>query len=389
MPEKILLVDDEINVLNGYRRILRKEFSLDIAQGGQSALDLVEARGDYAVIVADMQMPEMNGVELLVEFQKKSPNSVRIMLTGNADQQTAIQAVNEGGVFQFLNKPCPPEELAKTLHAAVNHHRLIVAEKELLEKTLQGSVSVLIEILSQSYPKLFSQAKQLKNTLKEFLQSHPVDRIWEIELAAMLSPIGLVTVPPETVEKSQNQIELDPVEKELLASIPELGADLLRKIPRLGGVAQIVHYQNKRFDGGGFPQDKLKGNAIPKGARLLKIFSDLLKLKSRKLTTRQALERMAKADQIYDPAIVTELIRFYEKPTSEPTESTPNTISIAIKDLLIGHVLAKDIVNINENLLVTANTEITQLISIKLMNFHRLGLLKEPVCIYKPEIKPD
>src|SRR5205085_9651219 len=123
------------------------------ALGGDHALELIQGGiGDntplhphshtpiqsYAVVVADMRMPKMDGVELLSRLRTLTPTTVRIMLTGNADQQTAIDAVNEGHIFRFLNKPCPPETLEKTLRAALNQHHLITAEKELLELTLTG-----------------------------------------------------------------------------------------------------------------------------------------------------------------------------------------------------------------------------------------------------------
>src|SRR6185369_9959485 len=129
MSKKILCVDDDPNILEGFQRNLRKRFSIDIALGGDPALALIAKQGPYAVIVADMQMPGMNGVEFLVKAREKTPQTVRIMLTGNADQQTAVEAVNQGHVFQFLNKPCPPEMLAGALENGLRQYQLITAEK--------------------------------------------------------------------------------------------------------------------------------------------------------------------------------------------------------------------------------------------------------------------
>jgi len=107
---KILCVDDEPNVLKAYKRGLRSNFAIDIATSGGEALQFIESRGPYAVIVSDMRMPQMNGIELLNTVKQCAPDTVRIMLTGNADQQTAIDAVNPGEIFRFLNKPCQPED---------------------------------------------------------------------------------------------------------------------------------------------------------------------------------------------------------------------------------------------------------------------------------------
>ena len=104
MNNKVLCVDDDANILSGIQRNLRKQFELETAIGALPALKLIENGCPYAVIVSDMQMPGMNGVEFLNIVRQKYPDTVRVMLTGNADQKTATDAVNRGQIFQFLNK---------------------------------------------------------------------------------------------------------------------------------------------------------------------------------------------------------------------------------------------------------------------------------------------
>src|SRR3954447_55479 len=105
MPQKILFVDDEPAILDGYQRLLRGEYVIHAANGGAAALEMLE-RASYAVVIADMRMPEMDGAQLLAKIAAKYPATMRIMLTGNSDMQTAVRAVNEGEVFRFLTKPC-------------------------------------------------------------------------------------------------------------------------------------------------------------------------------------------------------------------------------------------------------------------------------------------
>ena len=105
--KKILFVDDEPNVLAAFQRQLRRQFEVETAPSGREGLALLQKARDYAVVVADMRMPEMNGVEFLKEVKTAAPEAVRIMLTGNADQGTAIEAINQGRIFSFLHKPCP------------------------------------------------------------------------------------------------------------------------------------------------------------------------------------------------------------------------------------------------------------------------------------------
>jgi len=118
MAEKILLVDDDTNVLDGYRRSLGREFFLETALGGVQALELATDRGPYAVVVSDMRMPGMDGIQLLSKIKALSPDTSRIMLTGNIDIDTAVNAINEGSIFRFLTKPCSREAMAKALTAA-------------------------------------------------------------------------------------------------------------------------------------------------------------------------------------------------------------------------------------------------------------------------------
>jgi DNA-binding NtrC family response regulator len=121
---RILFVDDEPNTLEAYRRALRRRFDIETALGATEALEAVRHRGPYTVIVADVRMPEMTGIELFTEIRKTNPEIVRIILTGNADQQTAIDAFERGQVFCYLGKPCPVKALTEALEAGINQYSL-------------------------------------------------------------------------------------------------------------------------------------------------------------------------------------------------------------------------------------------------------------------------
>ncbi len=123
MSGKVLVVDDDPRILESYQRVLRKRFSLDTAASGREALEMVSRYGPYAVVVSDMRMPEMSGLDLLMRIREQAPDTVRIMLTGNADQQTAVDAVNRGNVFRFLHKPCSPEVMVEAVEQALEYYR--------------------------------------------------------------------------------------------------------------------------------------------------------------------------------------------------------------------------------------------------------------------------
>src|SRR5579862_5440420 len=145
MQERILLVDDEPNVLLGYQRLLHGEFHAETAVGSAAGLTAVQNKGPFAVVLSDMRMPEMDGIQFLTRVKTLAPDAVRMMLTGYADVQTALSAVNEGNIFRFLTKPSSKEVLTSALTAGIAQYRLVTSEKELLEKTLTGSLTVLTE----------------------------------------------------------------------------------------------------------------------------------------------------------------------------------------------------------------------------------------------------
>src|SRR5690349_7952948 len=196
MSETILLVDDDVHVLTALHRSLYRDYTIEIAAGPADALDAL-AHSSYAVVVSDLKMPGTNGIELLKAIKDVAPGTVRVLLTGDADIQTAVNAINEGAIFRFLTKPCPRAILRSTLDAALEQHSLQVAEKELLQETLMGTVSILVEILSVIQPVAFGRAARLRRYVVRIAQELEMPDTWELEAAAVLSQIGCISVPPE------------------------------------------------------------------------------------------------------------------------------------------------------------------------------------------------
>jgi serine phosphatase RsbU (regulator of sigma subunit) len=123
MDDKILLVDDDVMVLSGLKRQLRNQFKIETALSGKEALKKIKTSGPYAVVVSDFMMPGMNGVELLSMVKDTSPETVRMMLTGSSDLKIAMQAVNDGNVFQFHLKPCSADILGQAIKTGLEKYR--------------------------------------------------------------------------------------------------------------------------------------------------------------------------------------------------------------------------------------------------------------------------
>jgi len=125
---RILLVDDDVNVLDGLRRNLWLRFDVTLATGAAEALELAASQGPYEVVVSDLRMPGMDGIALLSCLRQTSPQTVRVLLTGYGDVDAAVAAVNQGNVFRFLTKPCPLKKLVRALEDSIQQYRLNLAQ---------------------------------------------------------------------------------------------------------------------------------------------------------------------------------------------------------------------------------------------------------------------
>jgi response regulator RpfG family c-di-GMP phosphodiesterase len=379
MSDRILCVDDEQSVLEGFRRTLGRKFNLEFAVSGVEALNMIRRSGSYAVILADMNMPEMNGVQLLEQVQSLSPDTVRIMLTGNADQKTAVQATNVGRIYRFLNKPCPQETLELTLENALQQFRQIAAEKELLEKTLGGAIKLMSDVLCFSNPEGFAKSSHIREYCRRLQPFLKYDRWWALHIAAMLFNIGCVTLPPEVAQKAKLKEALSGPELNLFLRIPDIGASLIGNIPRLDQVAEIVRYQWKNFNGSGIPDDATSGNDIPLGSRILRVLIDLADLESSGLHATAALEIMRNRAGCYDLKVLEALSRCLNFHPAEAGSENLAPRGIKLSELRPGQVLIADLTTPEEVMIASTGTRLTQTLIERIRNFAELNGIKEPI----------
>lgn len=306
--DKILLVDDEPQVLDGYRRELRKSFNLDTANGGEDALKAIAERGPFAVVVSDLKMEGMSGIDLLTRVREVSPDSIRIMLTG-AGSDAAVAAVNEGRIFRFLTKPCASDELAKTLVDALAQRQLIFAERQLLTKTLTATIRIMTDLLAQVKPCAFGRASRIRTLTRQLAEQIAPGGLWKVEIAALLSQVGCVSLSDDVLKKAYANRPLKPLEQQAFDNHPAVAKGLIVNVPRLEEVAEIIGYQAKQFDGRGVPDDGVAGEAIPVEARILKVALDFESLTSNRVPITEALAQLHSRKGCYDPAILVALKR--------------------------------------------------------------------------------
>jgi response regulator RpfG family c-di-GMP phosphodiesterase len=374
MNSRILFVDDEPNVLEAFRRTLRKSFEITTCVSPQEALQIVRTEPDFAVIVSDMRMPGMSGIELLTEVKQAKPDTVRIMLTGNHDQETAVEAVNRGDVFKFLTKPCETNTLISTLEQSTRQFQLVTAERELLTRTVQGSVKVLLDALSIAKPEAFGRNERILQKARELASGLEGVDSWELSTAALLAHLGGAAVATAPLDKVAAGRDLTKTERTEYDRHPELGAQLLSAVPRFEGIAQCVLYQHKNFDGSGFPEDERQGADIPLSARILHLALALDDLRTRGWSEAAVMQEIRSRASWYDPAL---LARFLEAPRSDSAKS----FLVAADRLDVGLMIEEDVQNNQGVLLICRGQAVTLAIVKHLRHFHALGTLTAPILV--------
>ncbi|HOQ89122.1 MAG TPA: HD domain-containing phosphohydrolase [Candidatus Hydrogenedentes bacterium] len=381
MEERILFVDDDPNILETYQRKLGRVLRVFTAQGPHVGLRTLQEKGPFAVVVSDMKMPLMNGIEFLKKVKEISPNTVRIMLTGNADINDAMEAVNEGAIFRFLLKPCPSEIFAKSLIAAIEQYRLVVAERELLERTLTGMVAMLTEILSWTRPEIFGLVMNLRGFARSIASRMNVENLWELELAATLCPIGYLALPHEIVHKKERGEPLTEEETRSLESVPSIGHDLIVNIPRMERVAKVVLYHDKRYDGSGYPPDNVAGEAIPLNSRILKVALDYTRLRESGRPRFECVQEMKQRTGWYDPAVLEAL----GAGSAEAPRREVRVAQVYACDLKPGMTLADPIVTDSGLKLMSAGTVLTEPMLVRFRKYLETNRVKEPIVIRLPD----
>jgi response regulator RpfG family c-di-GMP phosphodiesterase len=377
--KKVLCVDDDARILEAFQRQFRKQFDIRTALGPELGLKAISEDGPFAVVVSDLRMPAMNGIEFLARVRQAAPDTVRVMLTGEADLAAAVAAVNDGKVFQFLNKPCPGSMLARTLDSAIEQNRLVTAERELLERTLRGSIGVLSEILSLVNPTAFSRANRILRYVQYVATQLNLPNTWQFEMAAMLSQIGCVTVPTDVLDKHYRHQALNPRENDILASQSRIGHDLLVQIPRLENIAEIVACQQMSWsDRGNSPE------TIYIGANLLRVALDF--------DAQILLERPPDAvlaqmlgSRDYNPAFVTALQQLHAQ------EATSQARLVTLSQLQPSMIINDAVYSKNGMLLLGKGQQVTESALARLESFASLHGIVEPinVIIPNPERQTD
>ena len=370
MSEKILLVDDEQHILDTMRVTLRKRYDVHTALGPKEALRMISEEGPFAVVVSDFRMPIMDGLKLLARVEEISPSTVRVMLTGHADVDSAVAAINDGHVFRFLTKPCSLDTLVKCLQASIDQYRLIVSEKEFLRSTLHACIKVLTEILGQLNPDAFGRSERIKLYVKNIVKRMELKDPWKFELAAMLSQIGCIFIPEELVQKKRcSDNSMTPEELQIYHMHPTIGYQLISAIPRLENIPDIILHQ----------EDTLAENPdMSRGSRILKVCLDFDDLEGCLGNKLDAIGFMKQKSGVYD----TKVLDVFERYILADTGVVPRDIMLV--ELMEGMVLGENLMSEAGEMLLAKGVEVNPYSLMRLHHLAKAQKVKEPFRVLVP-----
>ncbi|CAG0948346.1 Cyclic di-GMP phosphodiesterase response regulator RpfG [Burkholderiales bacterium] len=400
MPFTLLCVDDEANILSALRRLFRPAgYRVLIAGGGDEGLSVL-AQETVDLVISDMRMPGMDGAAFLEKVRERWPGMVRILLTGYADVNSTIAAINRGEIYRYIAKPWEDAEVLQIVASALEKKQL-EREKARLEGLLQKQNEQLKELNQGLEAKVAERTAELQQTMsfledanerlktgfltsvkvfsnlielrrgafaghsrrvaelaKKLATALGVERsaTQDIMLAGLLHEVGKIGLPDSLLSKALVQMSTD--EQTEFRKFPANGQVALMALEQLREAAKLLRAHQERWDGTGYP-DGLAGEATPLGARILAVVNDFDELqmgtlKSSKLTPEEAKAYLLQyRGKRYDPKVVEAFLKLLGG-GPEPEAPSRETV-VSAKDLSPGMVLARDLISRHGVLLLAAD----------------------------------
>lgn len=375
----ILCVDDEARVVEGLSLHLRRDYEVHTALSGEQGLKKLAEVRNIAVVISDMRMPGMDGATFLKQVMRRYPEASRLLLTGDPGRDAAVLAVNEGQIYRFLTKPCPPDQLKAAVDDAVMHFRLRNAERMMLQETVIGCIQALVDVLAIVNPIAFGRASRIKRMAVQFAESLGCTHFWQLEGAAMLSQLGYLSLPVELVEKLYYGERLTPEEQVLADGVPAVAGKLLSHVPRMEPVIQILDAARATDE----QLRQLGDGTIGLGARILQLAVDFDLLVARGGEVNAAIQLLRMKELRYGQELMEQFARFVGA-----TPSTSEMREMPLRLVQPGMTIMQDVRTHLGTLLIPRGLEVSETFLARLRNLGA-SILAEHVQVLVPTHQPD
>jgi response regulator RpfG family c-di-GMP phosphodiesterase len=398
MLPSVLLLDDEQEVLNALQRVLRADYQVHAFTDAQAAISFFQ-NSPTQIVISDMKMPKINGAEFLSHIVKINSRCKRVVLTGYADTELAKQAINEGKISAYLNKPWSNTELKETLATLINELRVenkklsVIKSLKLDNQRLSANQDSMIKVsnfIQANNVNILDKHKKLATLNNELLQlsanlvamqtqdtsghtyrvaqqSKMLANRMELEephrvhiyLAALFYRIGISSLSPSLI--ALPWYKMSSQEKSTWMKYPQVSADILNTVESLAPCAKIVRHIYEHFDGSGIPQH-LSNDDIPITSRILAIVIhfDLLvsgKMTEQCITPQEAIIIMKKSSgSLFDRQIFSQFVAMLTTPLATERLEIAKSIGELQPDML----LAQDILNHDQHKLLNEKTVLSQ-----------------------------
>jgi response regulator RpfG family c-di-GMP phosphodiesterase len=356
---RVLCVDDDAFMLDILTRTIGVDYEVLTARSGAEALQLIENSEPIQVVISDHRMPGLSGAQFLQAVREKHPLIVRVLLTGETDLVEAVAAMNQAALFRFLLKPGTRPLMLDTLRVAIAQYQLQVAERELLQKTLIGTMRALSDVLATANPIAFGHVNRIQELALAVANQMTPPEQWPLEFAALASQLGHIALPERTLRRLYAGESLSAEKSSQVAKSAHVAERILARIPRLGPVVDILSSL-----AGSRRRDESRGSESI-GAEILRVVSAYEAVERTTASRDTALHRLRTQLDRFDPGVVKALTERLGLEISED-----ETIEVPIGRLCIDMIVAADVSMRSGALLVPKGYRVSENFIAKLGNFN-------------------
>jgi response regulator RpfG family c-di-GMP phosphodiesterase len=356
---RVLCVDDDAFMLDILTRAIGADYEVLTSGSGADALQLIEHSEPIQVLISDHRMPGMSGAQLLQAARDKHPSIVRVLLTGETELVEAVAVMNQAGLFRFLLKPATRPMLLDTLRAAVGQYHLQAAERELLQKTLVGTMRALSDVLAIANPIAFGHVSQIQELALRIAAHMNLPEQWPLEFASLASQLGHISLPERTLRRLYAGESLSAEESSQVSRSAHVAERILARIPRLGPVLDILSSlaEGRRGD------ESIPSPSV--AAEILRVVAAYEAVERSTASRETAIHRLKNQQDRFDPAVVIALTEVLGLELSEG-EATEIPIGRISTDMIV----AEDVCMRTGALLVPKGYRISEGFLAKIRNFN-------------------